>query len=458
MFDTNRSIVREITNFTSIPYDGYEEVIGALISEDLQCAIQRAVLHGIEIGRNAQKEEARQQLEQYQNDLTRMRQERDDARETNMRYRDEVMGKERELRETKDRLVAVQVAFDDMQETMMGTGPLRSETPPAQRSRENSDSEDSDSEFWVPDTDDELDDYEVAQMLALMEEDFLLQREIWEARVQPTSEERADIVTVVEPTSEFSQGSSTVVVTPRTPRRPHQSPGVVDMTEMERLMRLAQEPNQRDVVKSMKDALLAAERTPKARRTEAQRYLLRKWKKPGHSKRPGAVDEVLEAEIKACDHEVIVDASSFGVGFIHKFGEHEVGWIGWRFTSGAVIPLGPDGNIIMSWAEMIAVEAGLRAFIAQGNQACSLLLRSDNMGVIKAIKDRTWMAKFGLDEILQRVLRLCQENEIKLVPLWIWTEENPADAISRGRYPSDDTKLWVPLSLSPELGPILHPA
>ncbi|PPQ77911.1 hypothetical protein CVT24_006137, partial [Panaeolus cyanescens] len=384
VYDTSRSILQEITNIIPLPHASYQEIVTAIISEDLQWAIQRAVLHGIELGRDAQRNEDRTHLDGYRDALVLMRQERDEAMEVNSRHRDAVMSKEKELRVAKDRLVAMQMAFDDMQETMSGSlRPEYSEYPTAQTTASSSDSEESDSDFWAPDSDDDLDEYEVAQMLALMEEDFLLQREIWEAREQPAPREQEQdlnaVVSSPKPQSspEFLQGSSTTIV-PIQNTLPARTNAIVGIAEMQRLITLSQEPGQHDVVKIVHNALLTAERTPRLQRTPAQKYLLRKWRKPrcsrqGGNARPSTlplrarpIDPELEAQVQACEHEIIVDASYFGIGYIHK----GVGWVGWRFPSQAVIPLGPDKLIIMSWAEMVAVEAGLRAFVTHGHRSC----------------------------------------------------------------------------------------
>ncbi len=50
----------------------------------------------------------------------------------------------------------------------------------------------------------------------------------------------------------------------------------------------------------------------------------------------------------------------------------------------------------MSGAELVAVELGVRALLAAGYRNSTLIVRSDNAGVVKSLRDRKWTTKYGL--------------------------------------------------------------
>lgn len=129
--------------------------------------------------------------------------------------------------------------------------------------------------------------------------------------------------------------------------------------------------------------------------------------------------------------DMFVDASAHGIGLVF-----DNMWLAWTFSPRHPhIPLGPDRKPIMSWAELIAVELGVRTLLAANYRNVSITIRSDNEGVVQAFKFRKWIPKFGLDDILQRILRLCEPGGIQLRVKWVWTKANPADNPSRGVYP-----------------------
>lgn len=129
--------------------------------------------------------------------------------------------------------------------------------------------------------------------------------------------------------------------------------------------------------------------------------------------------------------EIFVDASGRGIGFI--FGDK---WLAWQFpVYHPSLPLGPDGKVVMSWAELVAVELGIRTLLAAGYRNSTIIVRSDNTGVIKALGDRKWVRKYGLHDVLERICALCDKGRLRLQMKWIWTKVNPADRPSRGVYP-----------------------
>lgn len=183
-----------------------------------------------------------------------------------------------------------------------------------------------------------------------------------------------------------------------------------------------------------------AEKTPESMRTSVQFYLLRYWRRPSNPS-PSLISSLsvssqraAKLNIESCtpSAEIFVDASWFGVGFI----TNEDRWLAWTFKKGhPEVPKGPDGKIVMSWAEIIAAELGIRTLIGAGYQKTTIILRSDNYGVIMALSRHTWTRNYGVDEILQRILRLCFSAGLIVMPVWVSTRCNPADGPSRGLYP-----------------------
>lgn len=195
-----------------------------------------------------------------------------------------------------------------------------------------------------------------------------------------------------------------------------------------------------------------AEKTPESMRTSGQLYLLRYWRRrsspspiliPPLSVSPSSQRGAM-LNIESCtpSAEIFVDASWFGVGFVIN----EDRWLAWTFKSGhPEIPKGPDGRIVMSWAEIIAAELGILTLVAAGYHKTTIILRSDNYGVIMALSRHTWTRNYGVDEILQRILRLCSSVGLIVMPVWVPTRGNPADGPSRGFYPPQKLRFgYVP--------------
>lgn len=132
-----------------------------------------------------------------------------------------------------------------------------------------------------------------------------------------------------------------------------------------------------------------------------------------------------------------MDASAFGIGFILK-----EKWLAWRFTAAhPLLPRGPDGKIIMSWAELIAVEMGIRTVISAGFRDVAVTVHSDNQGVVMALKSGKWTKKYGLEETVKDILGLCRGAGLSLTMKWIRTTDNPADDPSRGFYPPAESSF-----------------
>lgn len=75
-------------------------------------------------------------------------------------------------------------------------------------------------------------------------------------------------------------------------------------------------------------------------------------------------------------HSIFVDTStSFGIGFL--FNSH---WLAWQ-----LLPGWQRDNCDIGWAEMVAIDLGLRTLIHSGLHDCHLVFHSDNQGVVGAL-------------------------------------------------------------------------
>lgn len=146
--------------------------------------------------------------------------------------------------------------------------------------------------------------------------------------------------------------------------------------------------------------------------------------------------------------EIFVDASNSGIGFI--FGHQ---WLAWQLKDGW-----RSENRDINWAEMVAVELGIRSMISAGHQASILRVWSDNDTVVRALIKRT-CKKPELKHILHGIFGLCDANGIRLEVDWVWTKSNPADGPSRGVYPPKDLRFEhhppIPNNLLPFVSTVL---
>ncbi|KAF8637499.1 hypothetical protein AX17_002784 [Amanita inopinata Kibby_2008] len=205
----------------------------------------------------------------------------------------------------------------------------------------------------------------------------------------------------------------------------------------------------------------SAHQTPRDQRTELQRYALIHWRnRPRSASDPG---QSTSLDGSVCV-EIYVDASSWGIGFVMD-GQ----WLSWKFSDSFSL-VGKMTDI--NWAEMLAVEVGLWTVIHWANlqeqqqrgkhpQTFSVLVRSDNAGVVKAIEKRHANHQAQHD-VLLRILELVGEYDIQLTMKWISSMENLADNPSRGVPGLGATLLPyvppVPLHLSTLLIPITSPS
>jgi hypothetical protein len=128
-----------------------------------------------------------------------------------------------------------------------------------------------------------------------------------------------------------------------------------------------------------------------------------------------------------------VDAStSYGVGVVLNDK-----WDAWELTAGWNVNARHIG-----WAEMLAIELGLQSAIAQGYQDATIVIRSDNMGIIGALEGGK-SRNLEHNRVLQRIVALMRANNIYIKSVYVPSTENIADYPLRG-FPVPN------LSCSPE--------
>ncbi|KAJ3502155.1 hypothetical protein NLJ89_g9015 [Agrocybe chaxingu] len=417
-----------------------------------------AFLEGVLQGQRTQREKDEAQLARYREKLDCMQQELHDSQTLQTQYQDEAEGLKAELAGVQDRLFALQLAYEELSSDTArlhrvaeSSSPIRDVPHDVASPDTGSVSPSSSSVSWPGDEDffEEDDEFGIMQQLHLMDEWDREDAE-WAERIRREAIEEED-EGEDEVTSSFFLGAISIESDLGTPSpassvldlsKPEPQDERLTISQLSALIAASEEPPKREAaLLRLYPLVRAAERTPKEERSLEQAFLLASWNAPTvstfhisvSSPRPStsALPPSSPITRRKPLPQIFVDASAYGVGLIF-----DNFWLAWTFTPDhPLIPLGPDDKIIMSWAELIAVELGVLTLLAAGHQNVKITLRSDNEGVVMALKKRAWTPRFGLNDILQRVLRLCDEGEIDLRPLWIWTKKNPADGPSRGVYP-----------------------
>jgi hypothetical protein len=136
----------------------------------------------------------------------------------------------------------------------------------------------------------------------------------------------------------------------------------------------------------------------------------------------GECSSVLSRPPALAECKCWVDAStSYGVGVVID-GE----WDSWRLCKGWNI-----NNRRIGWAEMVAIEFGLRMAVAHGYRDASIWVWSDNKGVIGALEGGK-SRNLEHNRVLQRIVSLMRATNIHVQPTYVPTTENKADNPSRG--------------------------
>lgn len=118
--------------------------------------------------------------------------------------------------------------------------------------------------------------------------------------------------------------------------------------------------------------------------------------------------------------EIWVDASStWGIGVVF-----DGFWDTWRLTDGWKT----DGRDI-GWAEMIAIELGLRTAIRNGHSSIHFRFHSDNLGVIGAL-DAGKSRNSQQNRVLQRIVALMRTHSIWIATHYVPSAQNLADGPS----------------------------
>lgn len=129
--------------------------------------------------------------------------------------------------------------------------------------------------------------------------------------------------------------------------------------------------------------------------------------------------------------EIFVDASGRGIGL--TIGSK---WLAWMFTRNSSMPRNDNGSIDISWAELVAVELGIRTAVATGQKCATITIFSDNQGVVQVMQTRSWDGdgdgKERLAKVMQRINSFCEQHHLNPAFKWIPTTQNPADGPSRG--------------------------
>ncbi|KAJ3817174.1 hypothetical protein F5880DRAFT_1493355 [Lentinula raphanica] len=106
---------------------------------------------------------------------------------------------------------------------------------------------------------------------------------------------------------------------------------------------------------------------------------------------------------------------------------------------------------------MVAVEMCLRTLVASCMANIKVIIRSDNMGVVGALKKN---CSRGSEQnyILGKIIGLMQAHTIWVDCVWISTHDNPADAPSRGCFPPKKLLYHHPPAVPSHLKHLLYPS
>ena len=148
------------------------------------------------------------------------------------------------------------------------------------------------------------------------------------------------------------------------------------------------------------------------------------------------------------DLNIYVDAStSCGIGLC-------VGglWAVWR-----LVPGWNTGGRDIGWAEAVALELAVMWLAETDRHDVSVVIHSDNKGVIDAFnKGRS--RNLHHNDCIRRISLLLAISNISVVPVFVPSRLNKADSLSRGVLSSSELRLLPSLILSPELSALLVPS
>jgi hypothetical protein len=145
------------------------------------------------------------------------------------------------------------------------------------------------------------------------------------------------------------------------------------------------------------------------------------------------------------DPDVWVDAStSWGIGIL--VGDH---WDAWQLIDGWKC----EGRDI-GWAEGVAIELAILVLELMGFRDCRILIRSDNVGVIGAYS-RGRGRNFQVNASIRRAETVAMACNVSHNFIYVASEENRADPISRGLLGLPGLQNPFRIALPSELSPFL---
>jgi hypothetical protein len=140
-----------------------------------------------------------------------------------------------------------------------------------------------------------------------------------------------------------------------------------------------------------------------------------------------------------------VDASTgWGIGLVHKDR-----WLAWPLLDGWF----SEGREI-GWAEFVALELAVLTALHLGVRSATLLIRSDNQGVVNAFAAE-YSRGPAQNAVLRRILLVLYEFDLWLRVVWIPSAENPADGPSRGKLLPWNRLISAPPKVPPALRPFV---
>jgi hypothetical protein len=109
----------------------------------------------------------------------------------------------------------------------------------------------------------------------------------------------------------------------------------------------------------------------------------------------------------------------------------------------------------IGWAEMAVVELAIQMLITSAFLNCHIVICSDNMGIISALSTSRSRGT-QQNAVLREIVEMIQANSIWISMVWVPTTENPADAPSRGDFPSRSLLYAFPPKLPYHLRLFVH--
>lgn len=127
-------------------------------------------------------------------------------------------------------------------------------------------------------------------------------------------------------------------------------------------------------------------------------------------------------------------------------------WLAWELKDGWQ---GNNNERHIGWAEMVIVELIIRTLIASGLSNARVLIRSDNKGVVGALR-KGFSRGSEQNRILRHIIDLMQVHSIWVDCEYIPTDLNPADGPSRGVFPPRTLLHPHPPAIPKHLTPYVH--